>query len=77
MKDKRFAVIQLVTFNGELSYARKTDEFGFKWVKDPNERTEYSKEEADRIVLGYSAFLKRVAPDYYEDVCISILRIDN
>lgn len=77
MKNQKFAVIQLFTLNGELSYARKTDEFGFKWVKSSDERTEYSKEEADRIVLGYSNFLKRVAPDYAKDICISILRIDN
>ena len=77
MQNQRFAVIQIFTLNGELSYAKRTDSIGFKWVKNPDERTEYSKEEADRIVLGYTAFLNRVAPDYAKDICVSILRIDN
>ena len=77
MKNQKFAVIQLFTPNGEISYAQRTDEFGFKWVKNPDERTEYTKDEADRIVLGYSNFLKRVAPEYAKDICISILRINN
>lgn len=77
MENHKYAVIQLNKKSGHISYARRTSETGFKWVHNPIERTIYSKEEANRIVLGYSAFLKKVSPTYYTEFCISILRLDD
>ena len=77
IKTYKYAVIQLNTRSGHISYAKRTSEKGFKWVNNPDEKTEYLKPEAEAIVKGYTAFFKRVSPNYYTEFCISILRIDN